>query len=66
MPTSWRNRVHIVIMVIFASDEKAGERMNLCTKCDKFNSLGLCTECGCVMVAKVKIETSSCPLKKWQ
>lgn len=50
---------------MFATDEKAEERINLCAQCDKFNDLGLCTECGCVMAAKVKIETSSCPLGKW-
>ena len=53
-------------MVMFATDEKAEERINICVQCDKFNDLGLCTECGCVMAAKVKIETSSCPLGKWK
>jgi membrane protease subunit (stomatin/prohibitin family) len=52
-------------MVMFATDKKAGERMNLCAQCNKFNDLGLCTECGCVMAVKVKIEASSCPLNKW-
>lgn len=50
---------------MFATKEKAEERMKLCAQCDKFNSIGLCTECGCVMVVKVKIDTSSCPLGKW-
>jgi hypothetical protein len=50
---------------MFATDEKAGERMDMCAQCDKFNDLGLCTECSCVMVVKVKIETAACPLGKW-
>lgn len=52
-------------MVIFATDKKAEERINICAQCDKFNDLGLCTECGCLMATKSKIESASCPLNKW-
>ena len=50
---------------MFTTDEKAEERLAVCAKCDKFSDAGLCTECGCVMAAKVKIKTLACPLKKW-
>ena len=50
---------------MFATDEKAGERFAVCAGCDRLSDVGICGECGCVMVTKVKVETSSCPLGKW-
>lgn len=50
---------------MFTTDERAEERLTICAKCDKFSDVGLCNECGCVMVVKVKVATSSCPLGKW-
>ena len=44
-------------------DAKA--RYDICRQCDSFSSLKLCNECGCFMPLKVKIKSSSCPLKKW-
>ena len=52
-------------MVIFVSDEKAAQRMDVCQQCDKLSSLGICGECGCVMAFKVTVKTAACPKSKW-
>jgi hypothetical protein len=35
------------------------------SKCHKKTKAGFCGECGCLIEAKVLINTESCPLGKW-
>lgn len=43
----------------------AEARLGVCAQCSKFNDLGICTECGCVMAVKVHVKTAKCPLGNW-
>jgi hypothetical protein len=54
--------------LIFKSEEHekiAENRMAECINCDQLTNLNRCKQCGCYMPAKVRNETSTCPLKKW-
>lgn len=51
-------------MVGIASDETAEQRVAMCNVCDSYKD-GVCSECGCVMVFKIKILTAACPKEKW-
>jgi hypothetical protein len=46
--------------------EIAQTRFAICQDCPKLLSTGNCTECGCFMLAKVKLPNASCPLHKWE
>ena len=49
-----------------ASAEEAGRRYDICLSCDRLIKLTKqCKECGCIMVAKTKLENATCPLNKW-
>lgn len=51
---------------ILASSEKAKQRMDICKACPSYKSmLFMCSECGCIMPAKTKLDNSVCPLGKW-
>jgi hypothetical protein len=42
-------------------------RLQICTQCDSLQKpIYRCKECGCIMPAKAKLKTSTCPLNKWQ
>lgn len=44
----------------------AEERFEICKACPNYVSLThQCTECGCIMNAKVKLPNASCPIGKW-
>jgi hypothetical protein len=45
-------------------NEQAKKRAYICNECDKRN-LGICTECGCFLEAKVRFPNATCPLGKW-
>lgn len=46
--------------------EVAKERLAICMDCDKYNhTTTQCNECGCIMLLKTILASSSCPLKKW-
>lgn len=45
--------------------EIAEERLNMCKACDEY-ALGICKQCGCVMIAKTTLRWAACPLGKWQ
>lgn len=48
------------------TDEIARERLELCKTCEHYVSLlHQCSECGCIMNAKVKLPNAFCPLRKW-
>lgn len=41
-------------------------RYTICKSCDEFNDLlKLCKQCNCLMLVKVKLADSECPLGKW-
>ena len=51
---------------MLASKEKAEQRMSICKECPSYKSLlFICSECGCIMPAKTRINGSNCPLGKW-
>jgi hypothetical protein len=39
-------------------------RLLVCKWCDS-NKNGVCSECGCVLKAKTRLEDENCPLGKW-
>jgi hypothetical protein len=48
------------------AEEVAHARLDICKVCEQYVSLlHLCSECGCVMNAKVKLPNAFCPLRKW-
>jgi hypothetical protein len=51
---------------VLASSQKASQRMEICKACPSYKSLlYMCSECGCIMPAKTRINSSECPLGKW-
>jgi hypothetical protein len=49
-----------------ASIELADSRMSMCKACPELIHLtNQCKKCGCVMIAKTKLEAAKCPLGKW-
>jgi len=38
-------------------------RLQICKDCEKYFK-GLCKECGCIILLKVKLQENSCPLNK--
>lgn len=52
--------------ILLASDEKTNFRMNICANCKSFDKTSSrCNLCGCFMNIKVRLDASSCPIKKW-
>ncbi len=43
----------------------AQKRMDICNPCEHKTPRGRCAECGCVLSAKTRSPTSSCPINKW-
>lgn len=51
---------------LFVDDNIFNERMEICKKCDKYDSnQKRCMECGCFLESKARIILESCPLEKW-
>jgi hypothetical protein len=49
-----------------ASNELAATRQSICNNCEMRNeTFNICTICGCVISAKVKLKKSSCPMELW-
>lgn len=44
--------------------ETQEKRKQICNDCEK-NTLGICTECGCVIALKTKWKLAKCPVNKW-
>jgi hypothetical protein len=41
-------------------------RLNVCVKCESYNdTLNQCKECGCFLILKAFMKSSTCPLSKW-
>lgn len=43
----------------------AKQRYDICKSCSSFATFRFCSECGCFMPLKVRVESASCPLHKW-
>jgi len=52
-------------MPMFASREDALARKAVCDICPS-KTLLLCSECNCLVTAKVRLNAASCPLDKWK
>lgn len=53
---------------MFAAKEVILKRLDACSKCDKrvVSILGVkCSECGCILKLKARLEAHNCPLGKW-
>jgi len=51
---------------VFVLKEVADRRLSICRGCEKFFApTTTCTECGCFMIAKVRMSLGNCPLDKW-
>ena len=49
---------------IFATSVVVADRRAICNACDRM-VLGVCTECKCPLLSKIKVSISDCPLGKW-
>ena len=50
-----------------ASTDKQQGRLNICIECPKLDKESQkCKECGCYVAMKVWLNSSKCPLKKWE
>ena len=52
------------LKTIFTPLGAVTQRRAICAECDK-KVLGVCTECGCPLLSKIKVSISKCPLDKW-
>lgn len=43
----------------------AKQRYDICLECPELTKLRFCSQCGCFMPLKVRIDKVECPLKKW-
>lgn len=51
---------------IVSPELEAKKRLDICSKCQFLDKNGgRCTECGCFVIIKVKMDFESCPLDKW-
>lgn len=50
--------------MLFASKTDAIERKSICEICPSKKML-LCSECGCIIEAKIRWSYSYCPIGKW-
>lgn len=54
----------IDIKTVFTTTDDVAKRRAICNLCDK-KILGVCTECKCPLLSKIKVSICSCPLGKW-
>jgi len=54
-----------VPVTFFASAELASSRVNTCKQCDQLLLGQICKDCKCIVHAKARMPSSSCPLGKW-
>lgn len=48
----------------FADDDTVKQRQAICDPCEA-RKLNICTACGCVLPAKVRLKESACPMELW-
>ena len=50
----------------FADQETIDNRRSICNGCEARNhTLDVCTACGCVISAKIRLKESQCPMELW-
>jgi hypothetical protein len=49
----------------YAPVEVIARRMKTCEDCDKYLATKQCSECGCFMPLKTRLQHAVCPLNKW-
>lgn len=50
----------------WADEEKVEQRYSICKSCPELIKLTKqCKKCGCIMPAKTKLESATCPIGKW-
>ena len=49
-----------------STEEEAQRRISICEGCSEFGKLRRCSQCGCFMDAKTKLQPATCPLGKWE
>lgn len=45
-------------------DQTYQDRLSACYQCDQYFN-GICLQCKCILIAKARMATEDCPLKKW-
>jgi hypothetical protein len=48
-----------------ASSEELVKRLRTCLDCEN-NAVGFCKLCGCLIQAKIRVASTSCPIGLWQ
>lgn len=48
-----------------AEEDMVKVRRETCDSCEVRNSLDICTACGCVLSAKIRLQDSTCPMELW-
>ena len=57
---------YLNILVAVMDAQTVEKRANICDACDiRHGFLPICTECGCVIPAKIRLENQKCPIGKW-
>ena len=52
--------------IVHADEQVAKGRMDVCLECPELIGLTKqCKKCGCIMIAKVRLEAATCPIGKW-
>jgi hypothetical protein len=50
---------------VYASPEEMDRRKAICANCEYWKD-NRCLQCGCLLKAKIKLQTESCPVGKWK
>ena len=57
---------YLNILVVVMDAQKVENRGKICDDCDlRHGFLPVCTKCGCVIPAKIRLENQKCPIGKW-
>lgn len=56
-------------MIAVSSNETYHKRIGICNSCEYvkkvLNCLDVCSKCSCVIEAKIRLASASCPENKW-
>jgi hypothetical protein len=59
-----RGQAQVLLKINLAPKEVSDKRLQICNSCDIANK-GWCMQCGCIIKAKVQLDSAKCPLNKW-